>query len=103
MVPKQRIISIVEVCCRRSLVSNIFYTLIGELRRISKLNAWGLKNVLIEKYLYDQADAEMITSFLLPMLNMVPEKRATAAQMLNHPWMKGDGYSRLPPLSWDDL
>lgn len=33
--------------------------------------------------------AEGLASFLLPMLEYVPEKRATAAEMLKHPWLHG--------------
>ena len=32
--------------------------------------------------------AQSLTSFLLPMLEYVPEKRATAAEMLHHPWLE---------------
>jgi len=36
--------------------------------------------------------AEALGDFLLPMLNFVPSKRATAKEMLWHPWLqKGEG------------
>jgi hypothetical protein len=31
-----------------------------------------------------------LKEFLLPMLNLVPNKRATAAEMLQHPWLRGE-------------
>ena len=31
-----------------------------------------------------------LKEFLLPMLNLVPGKRATAAEMLRHPWLRGE-------------
>ena len=31
-----------------------------------------------------------LSGFMLPMLEYVPERRATAAQMLQHPWLRGD-------------
>jgi hypothetical protein len=31
-----------------------------------------------------------LKEFLLPMLNLVPGKRATAAEMLQHPWLRGE-------------
>ena len=31
--------------------------------------------------------AQSLASFLLPMLEYLPEKRATAAEMLHHPWL----------------
>ena len=34
--------------------------------------------------------ARALTDFMLPMLEFLPEKRATAAEMLQHPWLRGD-------------
>ena len=31
-----------------------------------------------------------LRDFLEPMLNFVPGRRATAAQMLQHPWLRGE-------------
>jgi serine/threonine protein kinase len=33
--------------------------------------------------------ARALTDFLLPMLEYVPSRRATAAEMLAHPWLRG--------------
>ena len=33
--------------------------------------------------------AQGLSSFLLPMLEYAPDKRATAAEMLRHPWLQG--------------
>jgi serine/threonine protein kinase len=33
--------------------------------------------------------AQGLSSFLLPMLEYAPDKRATAADMLRHPWLQG--------------
>lgn len=33
-------------------------------------------------------EAEQLADFLVPMLEWYPEKRATAQEMLNHPWLK---------------
>lgn len=43
--------------------------------------------MLVEKYGWSHEDAGHFTHFLLPMLEMVPEKRATAGECLNHPWI----------------
>jgi len=59
----------------------------GTLRRISKLKPWPLKDVLMEKYEWDEVDAQSFASFLLPMLRADPAKRATAAQCLTDPWL----------------
>lgn len=33
--------------------------------------------------------AAALSDFLLPMLRFVPSRRATAAEMLRHPWLQG--------------
>ena len=60
----------------------------GQLRRINGLNYWPLHKVLHEKYRFKEEEARAFADFLLPMLEWDPEKRATAAQMLQHPWLE---------------
>lgn len=60
----------------------------GQLRNISKLKFWPLKDVLIEKYKFSETDAKEISDFLLPMLELDPRKRADAGGLVNHPWLK---------------
>lgn len=67
--------------------SKKYFNLKGELRRIKQLRIWPLKNVLLEKYRIKEEEAASLTSFLLPMLIYEPEKRATAEEMLSHPWL----------------
>lgn len=43
--------------------------------------------ILLDKYEWRQEDVAQFSSFLLPMLELLPEKRATAGQCLNHPWI----------------
>jgi serine/threonine-protein kinase SRPK3 len=69
--------------------SNEFFRRTGELRHIHKLRYWPLDNVLREKYLYHPNEAELVASFLNPMLRPEPEKRATAKDMLMHPIFEG--------------
>ncbi|XP_041639110.1 SRSF protein kinase 1b isoform X1 [Cheilinus undulatus] len=64
-----------------------FFTKKGDLRHITKLKPWGLFDVLVEKYEWSKEEAHTFSSFLLPMLDLVPERRATAAQCLSHPWL----------------
>uniref|UniRef100_A0A803KCZ8 SRSF protein kinase 2 n=1 Tax=Xenopus tropicalis TaxID=8364 RepID=A0A803KCZ8_XENTR len=66
--------------------SKDFFTKKGELRHITKLKPWSLFDVLVEKYGWPQEDAAQFTDFLTPMLEMVPEKRASAGECLRHPW-----------------
>ncbi|XP_036962330.1 SRSF protein kinase 2 isoform X4 [Acanthopagrus latus] len=67
--------------------SREFFNRRGELRHITKLKPWSLFDVLVEKYGWAHEDAGHFTHFLLPMLEMVPEKRASAGECLNHPWI----------------
>ena len=71
----------------------------GHLRHINHLKFWDLQSVLREKYKYQDSKAAEIARFLLPMLAIDPERRATAQQMLQHPWLEAvendwDPYSR---------
>uniref|UniRef100_A0A3Q3T236 non-specific serine/threonine protein kinase n=1 Tax=Mastacembelus armatus TaxID=205130 RepID=A0A3Q3T236_9TELE len=59
----------------------------GQLRHISKLKPWSLLEVLLDKYQWPREEAVQFSSFLLTMLELLPEKRATAAQCLKHPWI----------------
>ncbi|XP_037110100.1 SRSF protein kinase 3 isoform X3 [Syngnathus acus] len=67
--------------------SREFFNRRGELRHITKLKPWSLYDVLVEKYGWAHEDAAHFTQFLLPMLEMVPEKRASAGECLNHAWL----------------
>ncbi|KAH8277925.1 hypothetical protein KR018_010366 [Drosophila ironensis] len=60
----------------------------GELRHITGLKPWGLMDVLLEKYEWSEDVAESFASFLKPMLEFDPAKRATAAECLQHPWLR---------------
>uniref|UniRef100_UPI0037E704E6 SRSF protein kinase 1a n=1 Tax=Semicossyphus pulcher TaxID=241346 RepID=UPI0037E704E6 len=67
--------------------SKDFFTKKGDLKHITKLKPWGLLEVLIDKYEWPREEAECFTDFLIPMLELIPEKRATAAECLRHPWL----------------
>lgn len=60
----------------------------GELRHISSLKPWGLFEVLLEKYEWPLDQAAQFSDFLLTMLELQPERRATAAQCLQHAWLQ---------------
>lgn len=59
----------------------------GELRHITGLKPWGLRDVLMEKYKWPEQMAEEFADFLRPMLQFDQNKRATAAECLKHPWL----------------
>ncbi|KAI9732625.1 MAG: serine/threonine protein kinase, CMGC group [Cirrosporium novae-zelandiae] len=61
----------------------------GELRNIHRLRHWALPDVLREKYHFTVDESRKISDFLLPMLELQPEKRANAGGMANHDFMKG--------------
>jgi serine/threonine-protein kinase SRPK3 len=69
--------------------SSEIFTRKAELRHISRLKYWPLKSVLTEKYLIPDEDADTLSSFLVPMLQLDPLKRATAKDMLEEQWLDG--------------
>lgn len=69
--------------------SGDFFNRKGELRHIQKLRFWPLSSVLHEKYLLPREEADLISSFLNPMLRLHPEKRAKAGEMVHHTWLEG--------------
>ena len=71
--------------------SRDYFTKTGELKHIRRLRMWPLDRVLQDKYRLDAAEALSLADFLLPMLQFMPESRATAAQSLQHPWLRGIG------------
>ncbi|KAL4877758.1 kinase-like domain-containing protein [Aspergillus karnatakaensis] len=60
----------------------------GELRNIHRLRHWALPDVLREKYHFSLSQSKAISDFLLPMLEVLPERRANAGGMVSHAWMK---------------
>ncbi|XP_020104817.1 serine/threonine-protein kinase SRPK-like [Ananas comosus] len=67
--------------------SREFFNRYGDLRHIRRLRFWPLNKVLMEKYEFGEQDANDMADFLAPILDFVPEKRPTAAQLLTHPWI----------------
>ncbi len=37
----------------------------------------------------EHEDAEQLSSFLVPMMHYYPDSRATAAELVKHPWLDG--------------
>jgi serine/threonine protein kinase len=68
--------------------SRTFFNRRGELRHIKQLQFWGLPDVLHQKYRVPKEEADALADFLSPMLTVDPMKRATAQQMLSHPWLR---------------
>ncbi|EZG70718.1 protein kinase domain protein [Gregarina niphandrodes] len=68
--------------------SQRIFTPEGTLRRIVDLKFWGLEDVLINRYHLPPSEASYLTDFLLPMLELDPNQRASAYEMLDHPWLR---------------
>lgn len=69
-------------------MSHLVFNKKGELRHITGLKPWGLKEVLMEKYEWPPGEAELFAEFLRPMLEFDPLKRATASDCLEQQWLK---------------
>lgn len=62
----------------------------GDLKRIRRLKYWSLDQFLVEKYKFSETDARKFADFLTPILDFAPEKRPTAQQCLQHPWLNAE-------------
>ena len=60
----------------------------GNLKHIPALNFMGLKDFMIKCHGVKEKEAIALADFLTPMLNIYPQHRASAAEMLEHPWLK---------------
>ncbi|KAA8532076.1 hypothetical protein F0562_006782 [Nyssa sinensis] len=59
----------------------------GDLKRIRRLKYWPLDRILVDKFKFSDTDAREFAEFLCPLLDFAPEKRPTAQQCLQHPWL----------------
>jgi serine/threonine protein kinase len=54
------------------------------------INHLELIDLLVNTYGVIEEEAEILSDFLLKALEIYPEKRAKAVDLLNHPWLKID-------------
>ena len=78
-----------EDLVRRGAYGREYYHSNGEIRGFPdhKLRPWSLKAVLEEKYGWHEEQAEQFFSWLLPMFELRPEDRATAAASAEHSFL----------------
>ena len=75
-------------CCVPALFCNFEFSFISEIdRSFIIFTSRCLRDVLVEKYEWKSKDAKMFSSFIEPMLDYVPDRRATAAQCLTHEFL----------------
>ena len=67
--------------------SKDFFNRSCDLRNIKTLKFWTLDRLFVEKYRLDEDEAMDLTAFLKPMLDFDPKNRATAEELLKHPWL----------------
>jgi len=95
---------IIELCgkfnkpfTQKGRCAHKFFNSKGELRHIKKLEIWPLLDVLRQKYKKSDEEAELLASFLSPMLEYNPKCRTSAGKALTHPWL------RITQEDWDEL
>ena len=72
---------------KRGEYYNKFFTKEGKMRRVKEIKYIPLKDILVKKYHFKENEAQALTDFLLPMLEFYPERRASARELLRHPWL----------------
>jgi len=68
--------------------SHDYLTKDGELKRRKPRGHSPLHKLLISEYRFNERDAKELAGFLLPLLELTPNKRPSAAKCLHHPWLK---------------
>ena len=72
---------------KRGEYYNKFFTKEGKMRRVKEIKYIPLKEILVKKYHFKENEAQALTDFLMPMLEFYPERRASARELLRHPWL----------------
>ena len=80
----------IQVCLSFSFVGFFrgINSISGSLRYIRTLKPWPLKRVMIEKYLFSEADASLLCEFLEPLLATDMKDRAYARDLKDHKWLE---------------
>ncbi|GJN32268.1 hypothetical protein PR202_gb20769 [Eleusine coracana subsp. coracana] len=75
----------------------------GDLKRIRRLKFSSVERILVDKYGVPESDAREFANFLCPLLDFAPEKRPTAADCLQHPWLQYDDDKSSGALNSDEV
>ncbi|NXD81667.1 SRPK kinase, partial [Halcyon senegalensis] len=67
--------------------STKFFSRPGALLRLSRLSPRSLHGTLADRRGWTKRDVTLFAAFLLPALHYAPQRRATAAQCLQHAWL----------------
>jgi serine/threonine-protein kinase SRPK3 len=67
--------------------SRLYFNRDGQLHNIRNIEMSSMENLLYEEYQFETNAARHFSSFLTPMLDFSSSKRASAATMLQHPWL----------------
>ncbi|KAI4331354.1 hypothetical protein MLD38_029546 [Melastoma candidum] len=67
--------------------SKDFFDRYGDLKRIRRLKSCPMDRLLVDRYKFPETEAREFAEFLNPLLDFAPEKRPTAQQCLQHPWL----------------
>ena len=65
----------------------MYLDMFKKLTKLKNIKRTSIKDLLITKYNFEKEEAENLNDFLSQMLEYYPEKRATAQEMLSHPWL----------------
>ena len=63
----------------------------GNLRKIPNLNFVTMKDLLIQKYRALPSEAKKLEQFLMPMLQIYPQQRKSAFEVLHEKWLNDSG------------
>jgi serine/threonine-protein kinase SRPK3 len=72
----------------KGIHSHDYLTKDGELKHRKPRSHYPLYKLLVSEYRFNETDAKELVEFLLPLLELIPNKRPTAIQCLDHPWLK---------------
>ncbi len=74
--------------CSSGKYSRQFFTKKAELRNITKLDFWGIEDILLEKYKFTPEDAKSLADFLTPMLAFNAKERIKAGDAAKSEWLQ---------------